>query len=36
MHGGEGRVSRDAFASMPVDDQAALVNFLKSLQVRTD
>ena len=24
MHGGEGRVSRDAFASMHVDDQAAL------------
>ena len=36
MHGGEGRVSRDAFASMLVDDQAALVTFLKSLQVRTN
>ena len=36
MHGGEGRVSRDAFAYMPVDDQAALVTFLKSLQVRAD
>lgn len=33
MHGGEARASRDAFAYFPVDDQAALVSFLKSLQV---
>lgn len=36
LHGGEGRASRDAFASIPVDDQKALVAFLKSLQVETD
>ena len=33
MHGGEARESRDAFANSTVDDQAALVLFLKSLQV---
>jgi hypothetical protein len=31
-HGGEGRVSRDAFAGLPFDDQVAVVQFLKSLQ----
>ena len=36
LHGGEGRASRDAFASIPVDKQAALVTFLKALQVPTD
>lgn len=36
LHGGEGRASRDAFASIPVKDQKALVAFLKSLQVETD
>ena len=36
MHGGEARASRDAFASIPVDDQAAVVTFLKALQVPTD
>ena len=36
VHGGEARVSRDAFASIPVDDQRALVSFLKSLQAPTD
>ena len=36
LHGGEGRASRDWFASIPVDDQAALVTFLKALQVPTD
>ncbi len=32
-HGGEGRVSRDAFVALPPEDQAAVVSFLKSLQV---
>ena len=32
-HGGEGRMSRDAFAARSVDDQKALVAFLKTLQV---
>jgi len=32
-HGGEGRVSRDAFLSLPPDDQAAIIEFLKTLQV---
>lgn len=32
-HGGEGRASRDAFAALAVEDQAAIVEFLKSLQV---
>ena len=36
LHGGEARASRDAFASIPVDDQRALVTFLKSLRVQTD
>jgi cytochrome c peroxidase len=33
MHGGEARPSRDAFVGMPGDDQAAIVSFLKTLQV---
>lgn len=32
-HGGEARASRDAFTNLPVIDQAAVVKFLKSLQV---
>lgn len=33
MHGGEARVSRDAFVLLPVRDQAAIVKFLKTLRV---
>jgi len=33
VHGGEGRASRDAFAGLPVDEQRAVVTFLKSLQI---
>lgn len=33
-HGGEARPSRDAFAAMKREDQAAIVKFLKTLQVR--
>jgi hypothetical protein len=33
QHGGEARVSRDAFAASSPDDQKALVAFLKTLQV---
>ena len=32
-HGGEAQASRDAFASLPPDDQAALVEFLKTLRI---
>ena len=32
-HGGEGQPSRDSFAALPQDDQAAVVEFLKTLQV---
>ncbi len=32
-HGGEGRESRDAFANLAVEEQAAIISFLKSLQV---
>ncbi len=32
-HGGEARAARDAFAARPVGDQAAVVNFLKTLVV---
>lgn len=32
-HGGEARGSRDAFVARPVEDQAAVVRFLKTLQV---
>ena len=33
MHGGEARTSRDLFVSLPVIDQAAIVQFLKTLQI---
>lgn len=33
VHGGEARDSRDRFATLPTADQAAVVEFLKSLQV---
>jgi CxxC motif-containing protein (DUF1111 family) len=33
MHGGEARTSRDKFVSLAPDDQAAIVQFLKTLQV---
>lgn len=32
-HGGEARASRDAFQAMPIEDQAAIVAFLKTLRV---
>ena len=32
-HGGEAQASRDAFTTLPPDDQAAVVEFLKTLQV---
>jgi di-heme oxidoreductase (putative peroxidase) len=32
-HGGEARGSRDAFFARPADDQAAIVEFLKTLQI---
>lgn len=35
LHGGEGRASRDAFEASSVDDQKALVTFLKTLQIVT-
>jgi mono/diheme cytochrome c family protein len=33
LHGGEGRASRDAFETSDLDDQKALVTFLKTLQI---
>lgn len=33
MHGGEGRAARDAFVARSTEDQAAIVKFLKTLQV---
>lgn len=33
MHGGEGRAARDAFVALKLVDQAAVVSFLKTLQV---
>jgi len=36
MHGGEARKSRDAFVSLPQDNQVAIVRFLKTLQVLPD
>lgn len=33
MHGGEGRPARDAFADLSTSDQAAIISFLKTLQV---
>jgi hypothetical protein len=35
-HGGEGRVSRDAFAALSKDDRDEVVEFLKSLQIVPD
>jgi hypothetical protein len=32
-HGGEGRISRDAFASLASTDQASIIKFLKTLQI---
>ena len=32
-HGGEAQASRDAFAALSPDDQAAVVEFLKTLQI---
>ena len=32
-HGGEGQASRDGFEALPVDDQAAVIEFLKTLQI---
>ena len=32
-HGGEGRAARDAFEASPLDDQKAVVAFLKTLQI---
>ncbi|MCI0393608.1 MAG: hypothetical protein L0332_14380 [Chloroflexi bacterium] len=32
-HGGEARISRDAFMALPAEQQAAIVRFLKTLQV---
>jgi hypothetical protein len=33
VHGGEARDSRDAFVALSTDDQAAIISFLKTLQV---
>jgi hypothetical protein len=33
FHGGEARTSRDTFFSLPGDDQASIIEFLKTLQV---
>ncbi|MBL9000091.1 MAG: hypothetical protein JNK25_03005 [Phycisphaerae bacterium] len=35
FHGGAARASRDAFFALPPQDQAKVIEFLKSLQVRT-
>ena len=36
FHGGEAREARDAFFALPPDDQAAIIEFLKTLQVLPD
>ena len=36
FHGGEARASRDAYFALPEDDRAAVIEFLKSLQVLPD
>jgi hypothetical protein len=36
FHGGEARLSRDAFFRLPKADQAAIIEFLKTLQVLPD
>lgn len=33
FHGGEARASRDAFFALPAEDQAAIIEFLKTLQI---
>ena len=33
VHGGEARASRDAFVALPTEDKAAIITFLKTLQV---
>lgn len=35
-HGGEGRSARDAFTALPQNEQAAVIEFLKSLQILPD
>lgn len=32
-HGGEGRAARDAFLALPPEDRAAIIEFLKTLQI---
>ena len=36
FHGGEARAARDAFFNLPADDQAAVIEFLKTLQILPD
>ena len=36
FHGGEARTSRDDFIALPPEDQAAIIEFLKTLQVLPD
>ncbi len=36
FHGGEARASRDAYFALPEEDRAAVIEFLKSLQVLPD
>ena len=33
MHAGQARPARDVFTGLPIEDQEAVVNFLKTLQV---
>ena len=33
VHGGEARTARDAFVALPTEDKAAIITFLKTLQV---
>jgi hypothetical protein len=35
-HGGEGRAARDAFLALPPEDRAAVIEFLKTLQILPD
>lgn len=32
-HGGKGRAAREAFLALPIEDRAAIIEFLKSLQI---
>jgi hypothetical protein len=34
VHGGEARASRDAFLALPIDDQKAVIKFLKTLRIK--